>query len=221
MVLLAITPADGVELVIVFDVCGSADDIARHVRHCASRVRVDPLAEVSGRGDDQADLLQGLSNGRLLVCLVRRLRPSSWTPADLDRLAPQAIRDIGDKMAARHIAQRAGAPLIAGTPEPVKGADEVVVAFAQEHGLPVAIKATFGGPRAHGRAQARRDPALLESAIREAVAAFGRGECFVERYLDRPRRVEAQALADTGDRALRRYGGPGPRPGARARRPQR
>jgi acetyl-CoA/propionyl-CoA carboxylase biotin carboxyl carrier protein len=110
---------------------------------------------------------------------------------------PQAIRDLGDKVTARHIAQRAGAPLVAGTPEPVKGPDEVV-AFAQEHGLPVAIKAAFGGG-GRGLKVARtieEIPALLESAIREAVAAFGRGECFVERYLDQPRHVEAQVLAD-------------------------
>jgi acetyl-CoA/propionyl-CoA carboxylase biotin carboxyl carrier protein len=110
---------------------------------------------------------------------------------------PQAIRDLGDKVTARHIAQRAGAPLVAGTPEPVKGPDEVV-AFAQEYGLPVAIKAAFGGG-GRGLKVARtieEIPALLESATREAVAAFGRGECFVERYLDRPRHVEAQVLAD-------------------------
>src|SRR5687767_11219191 len=111
---------------------------------------------------------------------------------------PQAIRDLGDKVTARHIAQRAGAPLVPGTPEPVKGADEIV-AFAREHGLPVAIKAAFGGG-GRGLKVARtleEIPALFESATREAVAAFGRGECFVERYLDRPRHVEAQVLADT------------------------
>ncbi|EFL17162.1 biotin carboxylase N-terminal domain-containing protein [Streptomyces sp. C] len=111
---------------------------------------------------------------------------------------PQAIRDLGDKVAARHIAQRAGAPLVAGTPDPVSGADEVV-AFAQEHGLPIAIKAAFGGG-GRGLKVARtleEVPELYESAVREAVAAFGRGECFVERYLDRPRHVETQCLADT------------------------
>ncbi|MFE9769600.1 acetyl/propionyl/methylcrotonyl-CoA carboxylase subunit alpha [Streptomyces sp. NPDC005808] len=110
---------------------------------------------------------------------------------------PQAIRDLGDKVAARHIAQRAGAPLVAGTPDPVSGADEVV-AFAREHGLPVAIKAAFGGG-GRGLKVARtleEVPELYESAVREAVAAFGRGECFVERYLDRPRHVETQCLAD-------------------------
>ncbi|MGK5448062.1 acetyl/propionyl/methylcrotonyl-CoA carboxylase subunit alpha [Streptomyces radiopugnans] len=110
---------------------------------------------------------------------------------------PQAIRDLGDKVAARHIAQRAGAPLVAGTPDPVSGADEVV-AFAKEHGLPIAIKAAFGGG-GRGLKVARtleEVPELYDSAVREAVAAFGRGECFVERYLDRPRHVETQCLAD-------------------------
>ncbi|WP_406444942.1 acetyl/propionyl/methylcrotonyl-CoA carboxylase subunit alpha [Streptomyces sp. NBC_01613] len=111
---------------------------------------------------------------------------------------PQAIRDLGDKVAARHIAQRAGAPLVAGTPDPVSGADEVV-AFAEQHGLPIAIKAAFGGG-GRGLKVARtleEVPELYESAVREAVAAFGRGECFVERYLDKPRHVETQCLADT------------------------
>ncbi|MFL6152439.1 MAG: acetyl/propionyl/methylcrotonyl-CoA carboxylase subunit alpha [Ornithinibacter sp.] len=110
---------------------------------------------------------------------------------------PQAIRDLGDKVAARHIAQRAGAPLVAGTPDPVSGADEVV-AFAQQHGLPVAIKAAYGGG-GRGLKVARsieEIPELFESAVREAVTAFGRGECFVERFLDHPRHVETQCLAD-------------------------
>ncbi|MEW1548035.1 acetyl/propionyl/methylcrotonyl-CoA carboxylase subunit alpha [Streptomyces tsukubensis] len=110
---------------------------------------------------------------------------------------PSAIRDLGDKVAARHIAQRAGAPLVAGTPDPVSGADEVV-AFARENGLPIAIKAAFGGG-GRGLKVARtleEVPELYDSAVREAVAAFGRGECFVERYLDKPRHVETQCLAD-------------------------
>jgi acetyl-CoA/propionyl-CoA carboxylase, biotin carboxylase, biotin carboxyl carrier protein len=110
---------------------------------------------------------------------------------------PQAIRDLGDKVAARKIAQRAGAPLVPGTADPVSGPDEVV-AFAREHGLPVAIKAAFGGG-GRGLKVARtleEIPELYESAVREAVGAFGRGECFVERYLDRPRHVETQCLAD-------------------------
>ena len=110
---------------------------------------------------------------------------------------PQAIRDLGDKVSARHIAQRAGAPQVPGTPDPVQGADDVV-AFAKEHGLPVAIKAAFGGG-GRGLKVARtleEIPELYDSAVREAVAAFGRGECFVERYLDKPRHVETQVLAD-------------------------
>ncbi|KPC80212.1 MULTISPECIES: acetyl/propionyl/methylcrotonyl-CoA carboxylase subunit alpha [Streptomyces] len=111
---------------------------------------------------------------------------------------PQAIRDLGDKVAARHIAQRAGAPLVAGTPDPVSGSAEVVE-FAEKNGLPVAIKAAFGGG-GRGLKVARtleEIPELYDSAVREAVAAFGRGECFVERYLDKPRHVETQCLADT------------------------
>ncbi len=111
---------------------------------------------------------------------------------------PQAIRDLGDKVTARHIAMRAGAPLVPGTPEPVSGAAEVE-AFADEYGLPIAIKAAFGGGgRGMKVARERREIVeLYESAVREATAAFGRGECFVERYLDKPRHVEAQVLADT------------------------
>jgi acetyl-CoA/propionyl-CoA carboxylase biotin carboxyl carrier protein len=110
---------------------------------------------------------------------------------------PQAIRDLGDKVTARHIATKAGAPLVPGTPDPVAGPDEVL-AFADEHGLPVAIKAAFGGGgRGLKVARTREEiPELFESAVREAVTAFGRGECFVERYLDRPRHVEAQVIAD-------------------------
>jgi acetyl-CoA/propionyl-CoA carboxylase biotin carboxyl carrier protein len=111
--------------------------------------------------------------------------------------SPDAITTLGDKVAARHVAQRAGAPLVAGTPDPVSGADEVVE-FARENGLPVAIKAAFGGG-GRGLKVARtleEIPELYESAVREAVTAFGRGECFVERYLDRPRHVETQCLAD-------------------------
>jgi len=111
---------------------------------------------------------------------------------------PEAIRALGDKVEARHIAMAAGAPLVPGTKDPVSGPDEVV-AFAQEYGLPVAIKAAFGGG-GRGLKVARtieEIPELYASAVREAEAAFGRGECFVERYLDRPRHVEAQVLADT------------------------
>lgn len=111
---------------------------------------------------------------------------------------PASIDALGDKVKARHIAQRAGAPLVPGTADPVAGADEVV-AFADEHGLPVAIKAAFGGGgRGLKVARTREEiPELFESATREALTAFGRGECFVERYLDKPRHVETQCLADS------------------------
>ncbi|WP_199422290.1 acetyl/propionyl/methylcrotonyl-CoA carboxylase subunit alpha [Actinotalea solisilvae] len=110
---------------------------------------------------------------------------------------PAAIEALGDKVSARHIAQRAGAPLVAGTPDPVTGAEEVQ-AFAEEHGLPVAIKAAFGGGGRGLKVAREHDEIveLYESAVREATAAFGRGECFVERYLDSPRHVETQCLAD-------------------------
>jgi acetyl-CoA/propionyl-CoA carboxylase biotin carboxyl carrier protein len=110
---------------------------------------------------------------------------------------PEAIEALGDKVKARHIAQDVGAPLAPGTADPVDGVDEVL-AFVDEHGLPVAIKAAFGGGgRGLKVARTREEiPELYDSAVREAVAAFGRGECFVERYLDRPRHVETQILAD-------------------------
>ena len=119
--------------------------------------------------------------------------------ADLNWIGPppEAIRSLGDKVSARHIAQRAGAPQVAGTPDPVETPEEII-AFAEEHGLPVAIKAAFGGG-GRGLKVARtmeEIPELFDSATREAVAAFGRGECFVERFLDKPRHVETQVLAD-------------------------
>ena len=112
--------------------------------------------------------------------------------------SPDAIAALGDKTTARHIALKIGAPLAPGTADPVKSVDEVV-AFAKEYGVPVAIKAAFGGG-GRGLKIARtmeEIPELYESAVREAVAAFGRGECFVERYLDKPRHVETQVLADS------------------------
>ncbi len=111
---------------------------------------------------------------------------------------PSAIDALGDKVQARHIAERSGAPLVAGTKDPVADADEVV-AFAKEHGVPVAIKAAYGGG-GRGLKVARtieEIPELFDSAVREAVGAFGRGECFVEKYLDQPRHVETQCLADS------------------------
>ncbi len=111
---------------------------------------------------------------------------------------PDAIIALGDKVQARHIAQRVGAPLVPGTADPVSGVDEVK-AFADEHGLPVAIKAAFGGG-GRGLKVARKESEIeqmYDSAVREAEQAFGRGECFVERYLDKPRHVETQCLADS------------------------
>jgi acetyl-CoA/propionyl-CoA carboxylase, biotin carboxylase, biotin carboxyl carrier protein len=112
--------------------------------------------------------------------------------------SPAAIAALGDKTTARHIALKIGAPLVPGTADPVKGVEEVL-AFVEEYGLPVAIKAAFGGGGRGLKIARTKDevPELYESAVREAVAAFGRGECFVERYLDKPRHVETQVLADT------------------------
>ncbi|WP_066079472.1 ATP-binding protein [Pseudoclavibacter albus] len=111
--------------------------------------------------------------------------------------SPEAIEALGDKVTARHVAEKVGAPLAPGTLEPVAGPDEVL-AFADEHGLPVAIKAAYGGGGRGLKVAREREeiPQLFESATREAIAAFGRGECFVEKYLDRPRHVETQCLAD-------------------------
>ncbi|WP_341954118.1 biotin carboxylase N-terminal domain-containing protein [Salinibacterium sp. TMP30] len=111
--------------------------------------------------------------------------------------SPEAIEKLGDKVSARHIAEKVGAPLAPGTLNPVSGAAEVLE-FVDIHGLPVAIKAAFGGGgRGLKVARTREEiPELFDSATREAVAAFGRGECFVEKYLDQPRHVETQCLAD-------------------------
>jgi acetyl-CoA/propionyl-CoA carboxylase biotin carboxyl carrier protein len=111
--------------------------------------------------------------------------------------SPEAIEKLGDKVSARHVAEKVGAPLAPGTIDPVSGTDEVLD-FVAEHGLPVAIKAAFGGG-GRGLKVARtieEVPEMFESATREAIAAFGRGECFVEKYLDQPRHVETQCLAD-------------------------
>ncbi|MCX6456152.1 MAG: ATP-grasp domain-containing protein [Actinobacteria bacterium] len=110
---------------------------------------------------------------------------------------PAAIRALGDKVSARKIAAKAGAPLVAGTADPVDSHDEII-AFAKEHGLPVAIKAAHGGGgRGLKIAYAMEEiPEAFASAVREAIAGFGRGECFVERYLDKPRHVETQVLVD-------------------------
>ena len=116
---------------------------------------------------------------------------------------PEAISALGDKVSARRIAAKAGAPLVAGTKDPVTGHEEGT-AFAKEHGLPVAIKAAFGGG-GRGLKVARtmeEIPELYASAVREAIAGFGRGECFVERYLDKPRHVETQVLVDKHGHAV-------------------
>jgi len=116
---------------------------------------------------------------------------------------PAAISALGDKVSARRIAAKAGAPLVAGTKDPVAGHEEVT-AFAKEHGLPVAIKAAFGGGgRGLKVAHTTEEiPELFASAVREAIAGFGRGECFVERYLDKPRHVETQVLVDKHGHAV-------------------
>ena len=111
---------------------------------------------------------------------------------------PEAIENLGDKIKARHIAEKVGAPLAPGTKDPLENAD-AAVAFAEENGLPIAIKAAFGGGgRGLKIAREMKDVAdAFDSAVREAVSAFGRGECFVEKFLDKPRHVETQCLADT------------------------
>lgn len=116
---------------------------------------------------------------------------------------PAAIRALGDKVSARKIAAKAGAPLVAGTADPVEGHEEVL-AFAKEHGLPVAIKAAHGGGgRGLKVAHTMEEiPELFASAVREAISGFGRGECFVERYLDKPRHVETQVLVDKHGHAV-------------------
>ncbi|OKP00581.1 biotin carboxylase N-terminal domain-containing protein [Xenorhabdus eapokensis] len=110
---------------------------------------------------------------------------------------PKTIDELGDKVKARKIAQKVGAPLVVGTSEPVRNAQEVV-AFAEQHGLPIAIKAAFGGGGRGLKVAWRMDEVveLYHSAVREATAAFGRGECFIEQFLDKPRHIEAQVIAD-------------------------
>ncbi len=147
----------------------------------ARRAEVDAVHPGYGFLSENADFAQAVIDAGLI-----------WVGSP-----PSAIRSLGDKVQARHIAQKVGAPLVPGTPDPVAGAQEVVE-FARTHGLPIAIKAAFGGG-GRGLKVARRMEEvadLYESAVREAVTAFGRGECFVERYLDKPRHVETQCLAD-------------------------
>ncbi len=116
---------------------------------------------------------------------------------------PEAIRALGDKVSARKIASKVGAPLVAGTKDPVANHEEVF-AFANEYGLPVAIKAAHGGGgRGLKIAHTMEEiPEQFASAVREAISGFGRGECFVERYLDKPRHVETQVLVDQYSHAV-------------------
>ncbi|WP_427175034.1 acetyl/propionyl/methylcrotonyl-CoA carboxylase subunit alpha [Arthrobacter sp. 92] len=111
--------------------------------------------------------------------------------------SPEAISALGDKVQARHIAEKVGAPQVPGTADPVETAEEILE-FVDKFGLPVAIKAAFGGGGRGIKVARNREeiPELFESAVREATAAFGRGECFIERFLDAPRHVETQCLAD-------------------------
>ena len=116
---------------------------------------------------------------------------------------PSAIKALGDKVSARKIAAKAGAPLVAGTADPVDNAEEII-AFAKEHGLPVAIKAAHGGGGRGLKIEHTFEeiPEAFASAVREAIAGFGRGECFVERYLEKPRHVETQLLVDKSGHAV-------------------
>jgi acetyl-CoA/propionyl-CoA carboxylase biotin carboxyl carrier protein len=159
-----------------------------------SYLRIDKILDIAARsGADAVHPGYGFlaENGDFAEAVAAAGLTWIGPPAD-------AIRRLGDKTAARHIALAVGAPLAPGTPDPVAGVEEVV-AFAERYGLPVAIKAAFGGGGRGLKVARTADelPHLYESAVREATAAFGRGECFVERYLDKPRHVETQVLADT------------------------
>ena len=191
---------------IAVGVYASPDRDALHVRRCDEAFSLDG----SSPGDTYLNIAK-------MVDIARRSGADAVHPgygflaenADFARACidagltwigppPDAIDALGDKVSARHIAAKVGAPLVAGTADPV--ADEAeVLAFADEHGLPIAIKAAFGGGgRGLKVARTREEVGeQFDSAVREAMAAFGRGECFVERYLDRPRHVETQCLADS------------------------
>lgn len=155
-------------------------DIARIIA-IARKAGADALHPGYGFLSERADFAQAVLDAGMV-----------WIGPD-----PRVIEALGDKIAARHIAEAVGAPLVAGSPGPVATAAEAL-AFAQAHGLPVAIKAAFGGGGRGMKVAWRLAEVqeLFDSATREARAAFGRGECFVERFLDRPRHVEAQVLAD-------------------------
>ncbi len=187
-------------------VYSDADRAAPHVREADEAVRLGPApARESYLDIDKIlDAARRLGVGAIHPGYGFLSENAEFAQAVLDAGAtwigpsPAAIAALGDKTTARHIALKIGAPLVPGTADPVKGVDEVL-AFVDEHGLPVAIKAAFGGGgRGLKIARSRQEvPELYESAVREAVAAFGRGECFVERYLDKPRHVETQVLADS------------------------
>ncbi|VXC93118.1 Biotin carboxylase / Biotin carboxyl carrier protein [Pseudomonas sp. 8Z] len=193
----------GVACVAVY---ANADSDALHVRHADEAYALD--------GERPADTYLNIDK---LLAIAKRAGADAVHPgygflserADFARAVqgagltwigpnPQTIDVLGDKVAARKLAQQVGAPLVAGTPGPVHSAAEVL-AFAEQHGLPIAIKAAFGGGGRGMKVAWRMDEVaeLYASAVREAEAAFGRGECFVEQFLDRPRHIEAQVIADT------------------------
>ncbi|MCJ8140417.1 acetyl/propionyl/methylcrotonyl-CoA carboxylase subunit alpha [Falsirhodobacter halotolerans] len=146
----------------------------------AARAGADAIHPGYGFLSERADFAQGVMAAGLV-----------WIGPD-----PQVIEALGDKIEARRIAEQVGAPLVAGSPGPVTGAE--ALAFAQQHGLPIAIKAAHGGGGRGMKVAWRLEEVeeLFDSATREAVSAFGRGECFVEQFLNRPRHIEAQVLAD-------------------------
>ena len=187
-------------------VYANADIDALHVRHADEAYGLD--------GERPADTYLNIDK---LLAIAKRAGADAVHPgygflserADFARAVqgagliwigpnPETIDVLGDKVQARKLAQQVGAPLVAGTPGPVKTAAEVQ-AFAEQHGLPIAIKAAFGGGGRGMKVAWRMDEVaeLYASAVREAEAAFGRGECFVEQFLDRPRHIEAQVIADT------------------------
>ena len=186
-------------------VYSDADAGARHVREADLAVRLGPAPAAESYLNAERILAAALGAG------AQAVHPGYGFLAENAEFAravatagltwigppPEAIEALGDKVRARHIALEAGAPLTPGTPDPVHDAGEVL-AFAAEYGYPVAIKAAFGGGGRGLKVAWREEEVadLYESAVREATAAFGRGECFVERYLDRPRHVETQCLAD-------------------------
>ena len=187
-------------------VYANADIDALHVRHADEAYGLD--------GERPADTYLNIDK---LLAIAKRAGADAVHPgygflserADFARAVqgagliwigpnPETIDVLGDKVQARKLAQQVGAPLVAGTPGPVQSAAEVL-AFAEQHGLPIAIKAAFGGGGRGMKVAWRMDEVaeLYASAVREAEAAFGRGECFVEQFLDRPRHIEAQVIADS------------------------